>query len=392
MNSIDYERLIIILAGIVIVSGATLLVSDFLRGGSQAQTYIVSYSDGNSTAVGVATKLPDGTYRLDSGKLLSASANNISVIKAVACANASVASCQKCETCPETVDTCANTTNANQTQETPSCFSNNERCSYSKECCSGYCNTSAGRCGVMPSCYGVGEMCTASATAGNALSCCSGLSCNPNTGACEEQCKAIGIACDKDTACCSGYCNDATKKCDNKNVSYQCTSQYCASGTLYTSCHWDSDISRCACNQAACDSQQCTSDGTGCVENTACTENRKDCQSSSDCCSKYCNTTAGTCAAYPKCDASYCENGVFYTNCAFNFMYNGCSCSGESICSTGRCTESGTACDKQACPESYCKNGVLFYECATNANGGCSCKQSACPSQQCNVDGWTCAE
>jgi hypothetical protein len=83
---------------------------------------------------------------------------------------------------------------------------------------------------------------------------------------------------------------------------------------------------------------------------------------------------------------------VFYTNCAFNFMYNGCSCSGESICSTGRCATDGTVCDKQACPESYCLNGVFFYECATNPNGGCSCKQSVCQTQRCKADGWTCAE
>jgi hypothetical protein len=128
-----------------------------------------------------------------------------------------------------------------------------------------------------------------------------------------------------------------------------------------------------------------------CAANTACTSIGKTCQSSGDCCSKYCNATSMKCDSYPVCAGNMCENGVMYRNCAFDFAYGTCSCSGESICDTGRCTKNRAACDTQACPSSYCKNGVLFYNCTANPNGGCSCKQTACQSQQCKADGWTCA-
>jgi hypothetical protein len=82
---------------------------------------------------------------------------------------------------------------------------------------------------------------------------------------------------------------------------------------------------------------------------------------------------------------------VMYTNCAFDFGSNTCECSGSSICSLKRCKQDKATCDTQACPASYCKDGVIFTNCTASAtNAGCSCAQVPCRSQQCNDDGWTC--
>jgi|GEM_PF-4513481 len=387
----DYERIAIIIVGIAIVSGATLLISGLLSSGSQAQTYIISYAQGNATATGVATMLPNGSYRLDSGKLLGASANNVSVIKAVSCANASIVTCQQqSASCPlpKPVEN-VSCQNATVPAQTAACINDSKPCGNSTACCSGYCNAALGTCNEVPSCFGAGEKCGASAVSAS-ISCCNGLFCNTTSGLCKEKCKAAGVACGKDTACCSGYCNQATKQCDEKNVSFQCTPNYCSNGTVYSGCHWDSDLGRCACDQSACDSQQCSTDGITCATNTACTSNGKSCDSSGACCSKYCNASSLTCRPYPACGASFCQNGVMYRNCEFDFAYGMCSCGGESICATQRCNANGTACDPQTCPASYCKDGAIFANCTVGATGACSCSQTVCKSQQCKADGWTC--
>jgi hypothetical protein len=387
----DYERIAIIIVGIAVVSGATLLISSMLSGGSQAQTYIINYAQGNATATGVATMLPGGSFKLDNGRLLDAAKDNVSVIKVLTpYGNISTCSCRKCEACPAPVNTCANATAINKTKETPSCLNNSRKCSADSSCCSGYCNATSGTCGTKPLCYGAGGKCGVSAVAANATGCCAGLFCNATSGLCQEKCKTTGIACGKDTSCCSGYCNTATKQCGEKNVSFQCTPSYCSNGVVYSGCHWDSDLGRCACDQSACDSQKCSSDGTTCAANTACTANGKNCSSSGACCSKYCNASSMTCKPYPNCQANHCEGGVLYRDCEFDFAFNTCGCSGESICATQRCNANGTACDAQACPASYCKDGALFNCTVSAASGACSCAQTVCRSQQCNADGWTC--